>query len=268
MATGTLEGLVILPGNPPDGQVLDETWKLLSPYGPYLKTEPYKTRCHCVGFDAMMESSDQADSQMGSCDLSNRDMQKAHVRLRRSLIEAHPKKDLPMADCRDCQGIGLMPTTWNDNPAARFDSWMIDAHVCGVERGDQEAVASTMAPTELGARPLSTWIEDRSKWLTKEVRGGVATDQEQMVQSQTDANALKVSHLPSFYFPYAIVTPDGVWHESPEVGEWRLPDSAASCLTPENMPNDTEWLHWVIETLTRFASRMCIRFRFSLPSPE
>jgi hypothetical protein len=143
---------------------------------------------------------------------------------------------------------------------------MIDAHVCGVEQGDEEAVASTMAPTELGVRPLSTWIEDRGKWLTKEVRGGVATDQQQMVQSQTDANALKVSHLPSFYFPHAIITPDGVWHESAEVGEWRLPDSAFISLIPEDMPNDTEWRHWVVETLTRFASRMCIRFRFGLPS--
>jgi hypothetical protein len=108
MPTGTLEGLVILPGNPPEGKALDEAWKLLGPYRPYLKTEPYQTRCHCVGFDALMESSDQADSQMGSCDLSTRDLQKSFIRLRRSLFEAHPNKDTcpwRIAETAKAQGL-------------------------------------------------------------------------------------------------------------------------------------------------------------------
>ena len=216
----------------PDGteDVEAKIRELLSPYNENTSVEPYLTKCYCVGveanraarreavrttgttleqirgkFWAERKSSEDEDEEAG-----DRAWEEAIAPFRaaeESAEKAHPLYEKPDADCEECSGTGQRQTTYN--PLSKWDWWRIggrwDGNISGQDR-----------PSEDGGFNF----------------GG---DYESL-----EANSIVVSKLADDFSCFALVTPDGQWHEKGSMGMWGMVSD------PKDLDDWLEQLHGLL----------------------
>jgi hypothetical protein len=239
--------VVILPkdvsGSIPD-VVKEEVAKLLAPFNEELEVPKWWEKCWCVGRDAFNEVQKQVDKEFGTIDsvrdkfhldngkaydeiekllrefnskygsaeidkLSKKEKSdrigdledkleekwkekilKPRLDREKELMMVHPNANKPKSNCSECGGAGEYDTT--SNWRAKWDWWRIGGRWDGEIKGEER------------------YSEDN---------GFNFNSQHENPESNTAPTDFL---LEKQIIPFAIVTPDGEWHEEGEMGWWGM----------------------------------------------
>lgn len=206
--------VAILPKNAaPDGyEPIIE--KLMAQYEEDREVPEYERECYCVGGDAHARARKAADEEVGefvrppvlaaaiaslkfgAFDLEGADKrldddlfaayQDRLVEARSRILAADPEATKPDGDCQECGGTGKEKTT--RNPLAKWDWYVIGGRWDGAIQSDRKS----------------------------DGKGNYGNEHHQL-----DRNVRRAGDLPSDgdgWAPFAIVTPDGSWHERAKMG--------------------------------------------------
>ena len=204
--------LVILPKEA--STVVDETvaypWveQLLAPYDENTQVEPYQTACYCVSVQARNDAVASADARYGTIN--------DH---RRSFVPPipQPKPSDPPTDA-DWDAIAA----WHNN-AENDAAWQahiknrMEAERTAFERHQLKDKPDPTCETCKGTGERTTRYNQKSKWDWFEIGGrwnGAATED--------GRNIFPLTALRQGWSAFAIVTPDGQWHEKAEMGWWGM----------------------------------------------
>jgi hypothetical protein len=201
--------LAILPEGTSMEDAQSAAAQLLAPYDEHLEFPPRQTDCWCVGSEARkaveaeMEEKCPIMSLRGKfASLPRKDRTQSHwtellkprIALEKRLMQEHPLKDMSDAECPSCGATGVCITC--SNPHAKWDWWVIGGRWDG-------------------------WIfgPEREKALS-DAKGASNSEDDQPTQEN---NCRPVRDIPiddAHYCPFAVITPDGEWHESGSMGWW------------------------------------------------
>jgi len=218
--------VVILPKGFFSGNVTEKIGELLAPYNEGLSVPSYSKECYCVGSIAKQVSRAEADMAYGSMDdhrkrfwtkerlerqqLSFKAKDEGEAermgeeldkewcefisswdRMRNQVFEKHPEKDKSKTDCGRCQGTGKYETGYN--PKSKWDWWRMggrwDGSICGEHR-----------------------IDEKDKGFN------FGSEHEDLGNNVQTVDFLYANEI----IPFAIITPDGEWHERGDMGWWGL----------------------------------------------
>jgi hypothetical protein len=179
--------LVILPKDTDEADVEDAATKLLAPYDENTEVDAYEVPCGCVNHVARMAGRKRAEAEVGTID-----------DLRNSFVPP-------------------------DDSAAVQSAWK--AHLAPFNAAEQrytaehpEAGQPIPACDEChGTGKRMTTYNPASKWDYWQIGGrwnGRATED--------GSNLFRVSELGRDWSAFAIVTPDGAWHEKGTMGWWAV----------------------------------------------
>jgi hypothetical protein len=230
-----------------DTKPSDVSYKLrevLAPYDERLDVPLYDRRCHCLGSEARRDASDAADKEIGTvqyirdryhadpyiapllkrqndlmCSRTRltpaeakeyttlRDENEArwkkaieaHNKVERHIYLQHPMYDKPSKDCDECKGTGTYKSEYN--PKSKWDWWVIGGRWAGWIRGIEDSMP-----------------EAKNRFI----HGEKAVNDARIVRNSVENNSRIVvefpSPIPDELIPFAIVTPDGEWHEVGKMG--------------------------------------------------
>lgn len=245
--------LVLLAGDTNPDDVEDRLNDVLAKYSENLEVTEYDRKCWCVGRKAAKEAHDDAESKCGTIEsirirhnarpeiaaASKREVQlqfsqtkltaeeKAEyvtldkftseqwaaaiapfIAAEADALNAHPLRDSSDPGCDECSGSGANKS--KRNPLSKWDWWVIGGRWAGWVRGIEDAMPEDV--NMFDDREAS----DRSKAVRRDVRN----------------NSRHVSEfsspIPDDMIPFAIVTPDGEWHEKGSMGWWGCVSDAKS----------------------------------------
>ena len=212
---------VILPKDTKTEDIEGCIGKLLAPYDENLEVPEHDTDCYCVGSVARQAARDAANEQAGSLeDLRTsyhampddqrpewREHIAEYIRAEQAVLHTHPKEHDPLPDCADCKGTGKYKTT--NNPRSKWDWWRVggrwDGKICNNPQQSQNGF-------------------------------NFGEKHESVVN-----NMVLARNLPEDFDPFAVVTPDGMWHECGEMGWW-------GCVSKERSEES-----WVVQVKKIFA---------------
>lgn len=230
--------VVIVPPTVPLEQVEEVVAKMLAPFDENARVSPHEQRCWCVGLQARVEAANIAESQypiepirqsfsaladVEQTDIRWRELTAARVTAIQTALDQHPLKDQPNPDCETCRGSGKHQSTANTR--GKFDFWCCggrwDGWIFGPEREDQ----SCDKKVGLNFGPEHQSLEN---------------------------NARPVHEIPvddPFYLPFAVLTPDGQWHEMGQMGPFAM--------VSEEKPSQ-EWHQIVRELYAQYAEHVAV----------
>jgi len=215
--------LVILPNEEFDNTD-EKLTELFAPYNENMEVEPYMRECYCVGDEALAEIREGVECQLGDlgihgdwfhrirqealkkagitdfkddaqwekaqaieAELDSRwqkEVAKPRENLRKKLLAEHPKAKDPDPECEECKGTGEYESTYN--PKSKWDWWVVGGRWDGSIQGDQRSSEN----------------------------GFNFGEQHHQYQNNICTTESLVEKL---YVPFAIITPDGEWHERGEM---------------------------------------------------
>lgn len=203
--------VVLLPENTPMNKVEGLIAKLMAPYDEGLQVSEYLTPCWCVGKKAQEEVASAVNAEFPIERIREKfwtlpeedrtegrwnELVKPRVERWTALLAEHPMKDKPDSQCQRCGGIGQRLSTYN--PSSKYDFWNVggrwDGWIHGPEREEQ----------------------------CQDGKGGFNFGEE---HHRLDNNCRPVQQIPIddlYYVPFAVVTPDGKWHEQGTMGWWAI----------------------------------------------
>ncbi len=203
--------ICLVPGDTPMNKVEGLISTMMAPYDEGLQVPEYLTPCFCVGKRAQEEVAALVNSEFDIGPLREQfsalpeeerteSKWKALVQPRvdrwNELLAEHPQKDKPDAQCKRCGGIGERLTTYSPN--SKWDGWNIggrwDGWIHGPAREEQ----------------------------SQDGKGGFNFGEE---HHRPGNNCRPVRDIPisdMYYLPFAVVTPDGQWHEQGKMGWWAV----------------------------------------------
>jgi len=223
--------IVVLPFGSTNDSAAEICSMLLEPFDENKETEPYEEECWCKRGKIREMTSKEGDAKFGSWDDMrsamdakhgpNPSLEKPWNECTEEELEAHRKLELDRQeiwekkyyrprmdwekeraaelspdvqadkDCEECSGTGTRRSTYN--PDSKWDWWRVGGRWDGAIR----------------ALPA---LEDEDRGFNF---GGKFESTERNVTT-TDAV------LEKGISPFAILTPDGAWHESGEMGWWGI----------------------------------------------
>lgn len=230
---------------------------LLAPYNENNSVPEYTERCYCVGSEARRRAREATEQKFGTMD----DLRKAYAesetrkmaftefklnhpeadeglfsssvegreawsQVYRPRMEFEQKmfakdhgKETPESDCTDCKGSGEVQTDYN--PDSKWDWWVIGGRWDGSIQGlNLNKGASWERVFSEEARRLNNNIRKIDDAFLKELR----------------------SH-PQELTPFAVLTPDGDWHEKGEMGWFAM---------VSNEKDKGSWVEEVVELLAKY----------------
>lgn len=198
--------------------------ELMAPFDEQLEVPEYERRCWCVGREASKRADEAAAKKFGkweekraefakrpegeqSQEAWEREFVNPHREFEKKLLSADQEKDTPDPKCDTCGGSGKEMTKYN--PESKWDWWVIGG------RYDGEIQMAYRSDADGGFN----FGDDHHQ-----LKNNLATP-----EFILDHNII----------PYAIVTPDGKWHQRGEMGWWGMDsnvndnwdDEAAKILT-------------------------------------
>lgn len=250
--------VVIVPKDTQD--VKAEVARLLAPYDENIEVEPYQEKCWCVGMKAREEARKAAERQFGPFEWLRESFQrkvdrmcaeagitpppkgasadelsaywekreeierqanwKAHIKhwtdYEDAIYENHPLKNSPDPNCDDCGGTGQRTTTYN--PKAKWDWWRIGGRWNGEIKGTPQ---NSRDGFNFGA-----------------------------AYESLESNCAPVRELMEReVIPFAVVTPDGEWHERGEMGWWAI---------VTNEKDDVCWTDIVMDIYRKYPDHLAV----------
>lgn len=213
--------IVLIPKDIQDQNAALE--KLLAPFSEHIDVEPYDTDCYCIGRDAVNETElamsptiDEMRKQFREIlDKKRNDRQDKIPTINEELeqidadwkefiapwraeidekTKAHPLYKKPGPECTECKGTGKYETTYNPN--SKWDWWVIGGRWNG-------SITKNRPGSE---RFRQVGIEDL-------ICVSHNIDSENCVPTPE----LLEYWNPKINTPFALLTPDNVWHEKGEM---------------------------------------------------
>lgn len=128
-------------------------------------------------------------------------------------IYAKPELARAEADCEDCNGTGLMKSTVP--PEAKYDYWNIGGRYRGYWsyylKSEVAKPKPPPASSETSAAPQPSFLQRMASWYR---RNTPLREREYDVWEDDKENIIPVKDLlEDCPTPYALVTPDGKWHQ-------------------------------------------------------
>ena len=211
---------------------------LLEPYDETRQMPSREVDCWCVGLQARREIEVEVEKKFNIGQLRTdfaelpkkertrarwHEILKPRIALQEKLMESHPLNDMPSESCSNCDGTGRYMST--SNPDGKWDYWVIggrwDGWIFGPERG------KASSDDKHGFN-----FEDRH---------------------HTPENNTRLVHdIPTddiYYCPFAVITPDGQWHQSGSMGWWGI-------VTDEIDPD--EWHEDVKKLLAQYPNHFAV----------
>jgi len=217
--------------------------RLLAPYDEGIPAVPYPEPCYCIGQVAESAASEHAnkkckhtlqelrDAYDGRSDDPLRgkwqDFIKPWTDARDKHLSKSKLKDKPDPECEDCDGTGTHMSTYNPN--SQWDWWVIGGRWAGLLLGNDYNPYTDPKNQE------KCWICNgtgrRDDLLGREVRekdpsytcngcggkGECAKWNSEFVVP-AGGNQRMVSEIPAEVTTFAVVTPDGGWHQRGKMG--------------------------------------------------
>lgn len=240
-------------------QAEDAIAPLLEPYDENTNVPEYDRPCYCVSTTARNEARTAAEAQVGGINIfreSFKDINpdpedpfseaaeeawKKHIAplvdLEKQLFEAHPLKGKPNPDCEDCSGTGTTKSTYN--PKSKWDWYQVGGRWTGAFDATYDPYTD---PDNLELCNLCGGTGDRATHMNepKEVQhpsgcnGCSGTGKSvKWHLKDFDGDVRPVGALPKDFVPFALVTPDGYWHERGKMGWF-------ACVSDEKSKEDWE----------------------------
>lgn len=204
---------VILPlgTNGPAKRVIDG---LLSAYDEGHSVAPYPRPCSCIGWVAKKRCSERANRLVGVIDRerSSDEMKRDWWETKQGYLPYEPDFNLPDPNCEECHGSGTYMSTYN--PSSKWDWFQIGGRWNGcLPNGSNEIVVKELLANKKSRRPeppdapegSPTWTFFYPEYL------------EELEQYEATPEDLR-----DLYAPFALLTPDGVWHEKGDMGWWGI----------------------------------------------
>lgn len=148
----------------------------------------------------------------------------AETKATKALLKKHPLRDKADPACEECSGKGIVTTTYNKS--SKWDWYQIGGRFTGSFTPDYDPykdpanLETCFTCSGTGVRPNGK-KEFGEKWF-KECNGcNECHGKGKSVKfnlNDHDGDIMDVEKIPKDFKPYAIVTPDGVWHERGEMG--------------------------------------------------
>lgn len=240
--------LVIVPADAPDVEVAAR--ELLAPYDEDIQMPEYGQSCYCVGsiarrsardaadkiveggFEALRERFHKSEKAAGrpawphqteeeseAADQRWQEHIAAYKQAEDAALKAHPLYEKPDLGCEDCHGTGIVSSTYN--PKSKWDWYDFggrwDGVVCGNARTDGDA-----------------GFNFAQKY--RRLPGNITTIDNVLADLKNRR-------------PYAIVTPDGEWHERGKMGWFGL--------SSNEQPME-QWLEQVRAIFEKYRSHMVV----------
>jgi hypothetical protein len=203
---------------------------MMAPYSENIKVEPYKRECWCVGNKARQEVDLRITEEFGGIDTvrdafwqdpENQAYLSIHMADRTDADEdaktarwnelikprndatakyfkEHPLRDAADSECSRCNGTGLYETTYN--PKSQWDWYRVGGRWDGLIVNNRQ-----YSQNGFNFSHVHETIKNNSLLLDS-------------LPDEIDDN----------WIPFAIVTPDGEWHEKGDMGWWGIVNDAKS----------------------------------------
>jgi hypothetical protein len=206
--------------------------ELLEPYDENTEVEEYDRDCYCIGNIASMEARKQTEEKLGTFqtfrDTYNalpkdqqpkwKDHIKPFVDLHEKLTKEHSQYQKPDKNCPDCHGTGKEKSHYN--PDSKWDWWRIGGRWDGI-------------------------ISNIGKYRESEDNGFNFDPYHEDVKN----NSCLVRELKANHLPFAIITPDGEWHEKGQMGWWGV---------THNEKEDDKWNKELFESLKEYKDDLIV----------
>lgn len=216
--------------------------ELLANYDENMEVDPHIEKCGCIGLEARQEVTKEVEMTLGTFEQFREKYHnlpkekqikwqhwiKPYTELEKRLLKIHPLRKKPMKSCSDCKGTGKYESHYN--PDSKWDWWEIGGRWTGnFGMYDAQKDPKNYEPCNIcngtGMRNDQIGIEARKadpKYTCNACSGTGKTMKWRLEWPDKDNTAiisdfLKLSDVRS-RFPFAVVTPDGVWHEKGEMG--------------------------------------------------
>lgn len=255
--------LVLVPKPPEDedmAEALKESvGKALEPFDENQRVDEYQEKCSCIGSVARQEVREATVKEFGDWDTLRRTFREKKIEGDEEVVEAawqefiapllafqknatekHPKKDQPEADCEDCKGTGTRLTTYN--PKSKWDWWTIGGRWNGYfdSRYDPRSDPDNLEPCYIcggtGKRDDALGREHRATDPSYTCNGCNGHGKSLKWRLKPHANWMDTAKLAagSISPSYAVLTPDGVWHERGQMGWFGMSHNEKEVDTWEN----------------------------------
>ena len=240
---------LVLLTNPNGDDIESLVGEALAPFDENIQVDEYQKDCHCIGQVARNEAIKQANERFGTIDELRKSFKdkedrsdkawKEHIKpyqdYEASIFASHPMKDKPNPTCgfdesgqrysdgSGCGGTGKYLSTYN--PDSKWDWWVIGGRWQGDLDPDYD---STKDERNYSICKYCNGTGDRPdleppEWK-KECNGcnschGTGKSMNFTLAPHDEGNIKPVSEILD-YVPFAILTPDGRWHEEGKMGWW------------------------------------------------
>jgi len=230
--------VAIVPRDADD--VKDAIAKLMEPYNENIEAPEYEKPCYCIGFKARDEAHGHAwpdpDEIRNAFNTRHKDdpgpvkdkawqeeEYKPRDKVRRAFLDAHPLKDSTDPNCEECNGTGIVMSTYN--PKSKWDWYRI------------------------GGR----WDGEIQKVSVESKDGGFnfGDDHTSLTRNSAPVGFLIEKNVT----PFAVVTPDGEWHERGTMGWWgivTLPNGEVEGSPDIEPDEDHRWIDFVKELFSKY----------------
>jgi hypothetical protein len=215
----------ILPEGTEKDSIESKIEDMLAPFSEHLEVDGYDKECWCVGSVARREAVKKADDELGK-DISEfreeywnmpegerpewEDHIKPLVELRNKYEKEHPLYNQPDEECDECNGTGYYESTYN--PQSKWDWYVIGGRWHGYIRGEDTN--------------LDQYVDNVDKNIN------------------TTDNLLFLDNS-----PFAVLTPDGTWHEKGEMGWFGM---------ASNEKSEDDWLTYYNKVLDKYPNHTVV----------
>jgi hypothetical protein len=196
----------------------ESIYNLMNPYCEYNEVEEYDRKCICAEMKGREKAEKEAEKEFGSWNelrdkfhnlyekekKTNEELNKLWLEFIKSkrdwisnFIEADLDKNKPDPDCYECNGTGFYKSTYN--PDSKWDYFVIggrwNGEICGKYKGDEKG----------GFNFDKKFNEIEQNYIS-------IPDFIKLVEEKGLENVM----------PYAIVSPEGEWHEKGKLSYWGM----------------------------------------------
>lgn len=196
---------VILPVG---GEDTTRQWlnRILEQYDESLQVAPYPKDCWCISRVAKKWASQKADALVGVHEnLKLLESKQTWWEVREDYAQYHPEYGKADPNCGDCDGTGTYMSTYN--PSSKWDWWTIGGRWDGcLPNGSNYMQCGEILANRKSRRPTI----DPDLALYDYFRLEYESELAQYEATPED--------LRDLYEPFALLTPDGKWHERGDMG--------------------------------------------------
>lgn len=170
------------------------------------------------GMEKYDEAEENAKSQLPSWE----EWIKDYTDAKEKYLEEHPLKNSADSDCEDCNGTGVATTTYN--PKSKWDWWQIGGRWTGCltdydPNKDPDNIETCWLCKGTGERHDDVVDGECNGCEGKGKRIKWPTDWKQRHDDTLDARyVLGLMREDDGKIPFALITPDGEWHERGKMG--------------------------------------------------